>query len=258
MSRRIQEVDSVRKALLALSAGAVLMACQQQSAQQQEREPLKLETEDQKVAYSLGANTGERLTASLAEIEKLGVPLDKEIVARGFEDAFTDEVQLQREEMQQMLMSFSQKAQQLAMANQQQEAEENLATGEAFLAENAKKEGVIVLDSGLQYKVVSAGGEGGSKPALSDRVVVHYAGRLIDGTEFDSSYHRGEPAQFGVGQVIQGWTEALQLMQKGDKWQLYIPAELAYGDTSNGRIPANSVLIFDVELLDILPVTKKD
>ncbi len=122
--------------------------------------------------------------------------------------------------------------------------------GEAFLAANAKKDGVITTASGLEYKVIKSGT--GASPKLDDKVKVHYHGTLIDGTVFDSSVQRGEPIVFPVGAVIPGWVEALQLMKVGEKWQLFIPAKLAYGDQSpSPLIPANSVLIFEVELLDI-------
>jgi FKBP-type peptidyl-prolyl cis-trans isomerase FkpA len=133
----------------------------------------------------------------------------------------------------------------------QSAAKENDAyvLGTAFLAENALKENVIVTDSGLQYKVIRQGE--GSKPSARDRVTVHYKGTLIDGTEFDSSYSRGEPSSFPLNRVIPGWTEGLQLMKTGAKYRFYIPSELAYGARTNGKIKANSTLIFDVELIEI-------
>ncbi len=124
--------------------------------------------------------------------------------------------------------------------------------GEAFLAENGKKDGVKTLPSGLQYRVLKAGD--GRQPTKADQVVVHYKGTLIDGREFDSSYKRGEPAKFGVTQVIKGWTEALQLMKEGSKWMLYIPWQLAYGDKGTGKfIGPNETLIFEVELIAVMP-----
>ena len=123
--------------------------------------------------------------------------------------------------------------------------------GLAFLAENAKKEGVMTTPSGLQYKVLKPG-SGKVHPRATDSVRVHYHGTLIDGTVFDSSYDRGQPAEFPVGGVIAGWTEALQLMSAGSKWRLYVPSELAYGAQGVGSIPPHSVLVFDVELLDVL------
>jgi len=140
------------------------------------------------------------------------------------------------------------------MKKQQAKATEasdtNKQVGQKFLAANKAKEGVVTLPSGLQYKIIKQGD--GPKPTASDTVVTNYRGTLIDGTEFDSSYKRGEPATFPVGQVIKGWTEALQLMPVGSKWQLYIPSDLAYGERSpGGEIGPNSTLIFDIELLSI-------
>ncbi len=133
----------------------------------------------------------------------------------------------------------------------------NKTEGEAFLAANKSKDGVVTLPSGLQYKILTAGT--GPKPTASDSVVCNYRGTLINGTEFDSSYKRGQPATFGVGQVIKGWTEALQLMPVGSKWQLFIPSSLAYGERGAGaEIGPNATLIFEVELLSIQDKTKDD
>ena len=130
-------------------------------------------------------------------------------------------------------------------------AERQKAAGQAFLSENASKEGVVSLPSGLQYKVLKAGK--GAKPGPDDKVRCHYEGSLIDGTVFDSSVKRGEPAEFGVNQVIQGWVEALQLMEEGAKWRLFIPSELAYGERGAGAsVPPHATLVFDVELLKVL------
>ncbi len=129
-------------------------------------------------------------------------------------------------------------------------AQENKAKADAFLAENAKKDGVVALPSGLQYEVLVEGN--GPKPTANDRVEVHYHGTLLDGTVFDSSVDRGEPATFGVSQVIKGWTEALQLMPQGSKWKLYIPADLAYGSRGSGKIGPMEMLIFEVELIKIV------
>jgi FKBP-type peptidyl-prolyl cis-trans isomerase FklB len=135
-------------------------------------------------------------------------------------------------------------------AQAQLQAEAAAAAGIAFLAENAKKDGVTLLASGLQYEVLIAGE--GAKPSADDNVRTHYHGTLIDGSVFDSSYERGEPAEFPVGGVIAGWVEALQLMNTGSKWRLTVPSELAYGGQAAGSIPPHSVLVFDVELLAIL------
>ena len=146
------------------------------------------------------------------------------------------------------------------MTSRQAEADaqalENLEAGLSFLEENAQREGVEVLPSGLQYEVLEPGE--GDKPGATDTVTTHYEGRLIDGTVFDSSYERGEPASFPLNRVIAGWTEALQLMPTGAKWRLYVPASLAYGDRGAGQIPPNSTLIFDVELLSVEPSAAAD
>ena len=129
---------------------------------------------------------------------------------------------------------------------------ENLAESEAFLAENAENSGVTVLASGLQYEIIQSGPTGGESPTSSNSVLAHYHGTLPDGTVFDSSVDRGEPATFGVSQVISGWTEALQLMKVGDKWRLFIPPDMAYGEASpTPAIPPNSALVFEVELLEV-------
>lgn len=138
----------------------------------------------------------------------------------------------------------------IMQAEAQAKADAAATEGRSFLAENAKREGIAVLESGLQYEVLQAGE--GAKPSRESTVRTHYHGTLIDGTVFDSSYDRGQPAEFPVGGVIAGWTEALQLMATGSKWRLYVPSELAYGGQAVGSIPAHSVLVFDVELLDIL------
>jgi FKBP-type peptidyl-prolyl cis-trans isomerase FklB len=142
-----------------------------------------------------------------------------------------------------------------AVQDQKRKVEEEkiLAQGKTFLAENRKKEGVKTLPSGLQYRIVAEGS--GKTPKSTDTVTVHYRGTLIDGTEFDNSYSRGKPATFGVGRVIAGWTEALQLMKEGARWQLFIPPDLAYGEKGAGsKIPPNSTLIFEVELISVEPI----
>jgi FKBP-type peptidyl-prolyl cis-trans isomerase len=152
--------------------------------------------------------------------------------------------------MQETVQEFQAMAQQKQMEAQSQKASENKAAGEAFLAENKTQKGVITLDSGLQYKVITPGA--GDSPDINDKVKCHYRGSLINGREFDSSYKRNEPAVFPVNGVIKGWTEALQLMKVGAKWMLYVPSDLAYGDQGAGNvIEPGSTLIFEVELLEI-------
>ena len=205
-----------------------------------------ISTDAQRMGYSLGASMGRQFRN-----DKLQV--DADALARGVREGFTaDKLALTDEEvtagMQQLQKSHSERMQ----AEQKAAADKNLAEGEAFLKDNAAKEGVVTTESGLQYKIVTAGE--GPKPGAEDVVKVHYRGTLIDGTEFDSSYKRGEPVTFPVGGVIPGWVEALQLMPVGSKWELYIPSGLAYGPGGAGnQIGPNSALKFEVELLSIEP-----
>jgi FKBP-type peptidyl-prolyl cis-trans isomerase len=163
-------------------------------------------------------------------------------------DAVAGNVQMSDEDMFAAIQLFQQQ-----MAEQQQAAlAASTAASVDFLSANSAKEGVVTLESGLQYMVLKSGPDGSASPTVSDSVLAHYHGTLIDGTVFDSSVDRGEPAQFGLSQVISGWTEGLQLMSVGDKWRLFIPAAMAYGEASpTPAIPPNSALIFDVELLEI-------
>jgi len=197
----------------------------------------------QRASYSIGANIG-------GNFKKQELDLDPKALAAGIADAFAGKTQLTDAEMRETLNEFQKKAMSKMEAKQKVDGEKNVKDGEAFLAANAKKEGVKTLPSGLQYKVIKSGT--GKMPKATDTVKVHYHGTLIDGTVFDSSVERGEPATFPVNGVIPGWVEALQLMKEGDKWQLVIPAKLAYGERgAGGKIGPNSVLIFDVELLSI-------
>ena len=203
------------------------------------------------LSYMLGYDVGKRL----AEME---IELDNDRFLAAIKDAMSgQESALSDERLAEIRQQFNARQQEL-MAQKQEErrkelaaaAETNKQQGEAFLAENAKKEGVVVTESGLQYEVVEAGD--GERPAAEDTVTVHYEGRLIDGTVFDSSHQRGEPATFALNRVIPGWTEGLQLMPAGSKYRFYIPSDLAYGGRSMGdTIGPNSTLIFDVELMGI-------
>jgi len=203
-----------------------------------------LKTDKEKASYAVGAQMG-------AEMRHYRMDLDPDVVAKGFKDAYSGGQLLLNESQLAEIMNGVSKTMASRSAQVMKEDEErNKQEGEAFLAQNAKKQGVITLASGLQYKILKAGT--GPTPRLTDTVVVNYRGTFIDGSEFDSSYRRGEPAVFRVNAVIKGWTEALQMMHVGAKWELYIPPRLAYGE--RGAPPAiepNSTLIFEVELLAI-------
>jgi FKBP-type peptidyl-prolyl cis-trans isomerase len=203
-----------------------------------------LKTAQDKQSYALGMNIG-------MGMHRQGLEVNPDLVTRGFKDAFAggktalteDEARAALTELQaEMKKKMQDKAQTTGAANKKE--------GDAFLAANKGKEGVVTLPSGLQYKILKEGT--GPKPTASDTVVCNYKGTLIDGKEFDSSYKRGEPATFPVGGVIKGWTEALQLMPVGSKWQLFIPADLGYGDRGAGAdIGPGATLIFEVELMSI-------
>jgi FKBP-type peptidyl-prolyl cis-trans isomerase FklB len=196
-----------------------------------------------RVSYCIGVNIG-------SDMKRQGIEIDPKAMAAGLTEAFAGKPSLTEDEIRETLTKFSNEMREKMTAKQKVDGDKNTKLGEAFLAENAKKEGVKVLASGLQYKVIKSGT--GKTPKLTDQVKTHYHGTLIDGSVFDSSVQRGEPAQFGVNQVIAGWTEALQLMKEGDKWQLYIPAKLAYGERApSPKIGANSTLIFDIELISV-------
>lgn len=210
-------------------------------------EKSELTTPQQRTSYSLGANIGGNLKRQVADLD-----LDAKMLAAGVADALAGKSALSEAEIEEALGAFQKEMQDKAQARQKAEGEANARKGEAFLAANAKKDGVKTTASGLQYKVLKAGT--GKSPKATDVVKVHYHGTLIDGTVFDSSVQRGEPVSFPVEGVIPGWVEALQLMKEGGKWQLVIPAKLAYGEQgAGGPIGPNSTLIFDVELLAIEP-----
>ena len=205
---------------------------------------ITLDTPMSRISYTIGVNIGQDFKAQKMEV-------DAEILLMGLKDSLTGkELRLTDEEMVSEIQTFQQEMQNKMAAEMEGVAAKNQADGEAFLAENAKQEGVKVTESGLQYKVLEPGE--GVSPGASDVATVHYRGTLIDGTQFDSSYDRGQPATFPVGGVIAGWTEALQLMKPGAKWQLTIPAELAYGERGAGQdIGPNATLLFDVELISV-------
>jgi len=218
-----------------LGTSAPLMAEEEAAAQ--------FENEQAKVSYAFGVMFGQRMRNDLGEID-----LDQ--FANGMKSAFNDEPQLlSDDEIAKILSEYQREMQQKQISNLQKLSEENKKAGETFLAENKNKEGVVTLESGLQYKKLTEGK--GPQPSEADTVTVHYTGSLINGEVFDSSVERGQPATFPLNGVIAGWTEGLQLMPTGSKWRLFIPADLAYGSSGNRSIGPNETLIFDVELLEI-------
>ncbi len=223
----------------------IIFLASQVSAQESQT----LKSQKEKISYIIGMDIG-------SNFKRQSIDIDPDILARGIKDALSGaKPQLSDQETQEVMTSFRKE-----MSAKQEEfrktvGEKNKKEGEQFLAQNKSKEGVQTLPSGLQYKVITPGK--GKKPQLTDTVTAHYRGTLVDGTEFDSSYRRGQPANFPVSGVIRGWTEALQLMEEGAKWQLFIPANLAYGERGAGQpgagqvIGPNAVLIFEVELISI-------
>ncbi len=205
---------------------------------------MKLDTPKNRISYTIGVNIGKDFKGQEIEVET-------DLLMMGLRDSLEGkELKLTDEEMVTEIQAFQQKMQAKMAAEMEAAAGKNQAEGEAFLAENAKQEGVVVTESGLQYKVIEAGD--GESPGPADVATVHYKGTLINGTQFDSSYDRGQPATFPVGGVIPGWTEALQLMKPGAKWQLVIPSDLAYGERGAGQdIGPNATLLFDVELISV-------
>lgn len=198
----------------------------------------ELVTEHQKASYGLGVLMASNLKNQGSD------SIDVNILTEAMRDILTDgKVQMDEQEAMGIVQPYMTRA-------MEQRTEKMKAKGRDFLAENKSKEGVKTTESGLQYRVINSGA--GKMPTADQSVTVHYTGKLIDGTVFDSSVERGEPATFGVSQVIDGWTEALQLMKEGDKWELFIPSELAYGERgAGGRIPPYSTLIFEVELIKV-------
>ena len=218
--------------------GIVLLASQVNAADK------ALESKKDKISYIIGYDIG-------SNFKKQAVDVDPDIIVRGMKDALKgDKGVLSDEEVKEIMTAFNKELMEKRAEEAKVTGEKNKKEGDAFLAENMKKDGVKTLPSGLQYKVITEGT--GKSPKATDTVTVNYRGTLIDGTEFDSSYKRGQPTSFPVNGVIKGWTEALQLMKEGGKWQLFIPSSLAYGDRAVGNaIGPNATLIFDVELMSI-------
>jgi len=237
---------TIKLSLIAASVLA-LTACNQEA--KKEQADVKLDTVAQQQAYGIGASVGNFLNKDLADKKEIGIELDQALLMRGFEDALAGNAKIDEEKIREVLTALDESVRTKQEEKAKVESEKSKAEGEKYLADNAKKEGVMVTESGLQYEVMSEGE--GAKPVATDVVKVHYKGTLLDGTEFDSSYSRNEPTTFPLNRVIPGWTEGLQLMPVGSKYKFTIPSDLAYGDRDLGKIPANSTLIFEVELLKI-------
>lgn len=205
----------------------------------------KFKTDQEKIGYAIGMNIGTNMMQQKVDVDADQLAAGLKAVLKGEKTVLT------QEEMGQVLTAYQQEMQMKQMAEMAAEAAKNEKQSQDYLENNGKQDGVIILESGLQYKIINAGT--GVSPKADSKVEVHYRGSLLDGTEFDSSYKRGEPASFPVNGVIPGWTEALQLMKEGAKWQLVIPSELAYAERgAPPMIPPNATLIFDVELLKVL------
>lgn len=234
------------KLMAALFFAAALVACQSGG---DDLKNVKLETTQQKFSYGMGLQIGKMA-------KQQNIELDLAAYRAGLTDGLADAEQRVTQEELQVAFTEQQKAvAEQQKAKREQAGSKNIEEGKKFLAENAQKEGVKTTASGLQYKVIKEGE--GAKAKLSDIVKVHYKGTLINGEEFDSSHKRNKPVEFPLEGVIKGWQEGLQLMNKGAKYELYIPEELAYGAGGAGKIGPNSTLIFEVELLDITPAPAK-
>ncbi len=228
------------KQLISSLAGVTLMAIAVNA-----QEKIDLKDPKQRSSYAIGVDIG-------SNMKRQELDIDAKALAAGLTEAFAGKPQMADAEIKQAITEL--RAQMMAKAETRDKTagEKNVKDGETYLVANAKKEGVKTTASGLQYKVIKSGDGKGKTPKATDTVKVHYHGTLIDGSVFDSSVERGEPAEFPVNGVISGWTEALQLMKEGDKWQVYLPSKLAYGPQSpSPKIGPNSTLIFDVELLQV-------
>jgi FKBP-type peptidyl-prolyl cis-trans isomerase len=234
----------IRSAIIAMACFGLfsVQACSQSS---EKGAPMELKTQKDKASYSIGVSIGKNLKDQKVEIQT-------DILVKGLLDAYTGaKTQLTEKEMGDVLTQFQQEIMAKAQEEAAKKGGENKSKGEKFLADNKNKPGVKTTPSGLQYTVISEGT--GPKPTASSTVKVHYTGKLIDGTTFDSSVDRGEPIEFPLNGVIKGWTEGVQLMSKGSKYKFFIPSDLAYGDRGAGNaIGPNETLVFEVELLDIV------
>ena len=252
-------MKSVLKVTLLAATVMLAVGCQKEEPQAEAPQTEQVQAEasqvtsfksdDDKAAYAIGVSFANYLSTSIDKPSELGINLDKDIVLKGIEDVFAGNSELNEEETRAALESLDKRVAETMQAQAVEKAAAAMKVGSDFRSEFAKEEGVSQTESGLLYQVLSSAE--GESPKDSDTVQVHYKGTLIDGTQFDSSYDRGEPATFPLNRVIPGWTEGVQLMQVGSKYKFVIPPELAYGEQDTPTIPANSTLVFEVELLKI-------
>lgn len=244
---------------VSLLAATVMLAagCQKDEAPQAEATPaaeeqaqaVTFKTDDDKAAYAIGVSFANYLNTSLDKPREIGIELDKDLVLQGIEHVFAGKAELTEEETRTALEDLDKRVAETMQAQAAEKATANKEAGDKFRSEFEQQEGVTKTESGLLYQVITPAD--GEKPKDTDTVQVHYKGTLTDGTQFDSSYDRGEPATFPLNRVIPGWTEGVQLMPVGSKFKFVIPPELAYGEQDTPTIPANSTLVFEVELLKI-------
>ncbi|GAL29839.1 FKBP-type peptidyl-prolyl cis-trans isomerase [Vibrio maritimus] len=221
----------------------------QEQVQAETGKAVHFKTEDDKAAYAIGVSFANYLSTSIEKPAEFGIELKKELVLKGIEQAFAGNAELSEDEIRAALEGLDKRVAETMQKQAEEKAAAAMKAGDDFRTEFAKQEGVTATESGLLYQVETEGT--GDKPKETDTVQVHYKGTLIDGTQFDSSYDRGEPATFPLNRVIPGWTEGVQLMTVGSKYKFVIPPELAYGEQDTPTIPANSTLVFEVELLKI-------
>jgi FKBP-type peptidyl-prolyl cis-trans isomerase FkpA len=246
----------MKKATITILTASILIlcACQPLPVDPMKVEILALDTEQQKQSYAMGASVGQIIENKMASQKDLGIKYDQNLLVKGFIAALQGQSQLDKNEIRSISRAVETLVREKQVELKAQMGDENKTKGLEFLAHNAKRAGIIVTDSGLQYEVLKNGE--GSKPKATDTVKVNYLGTLLDGTEFDSSYARNKPASFPLNRVIKGWTEGVQLMGVGAKYKFYVPSNLAYGARSTGKIASYSTLIFEVELLDVIETGK--
>jgi len=235
---------------LLIASALTLSACQPQTVEFMKVETVVLDTEQQKQSYAMGASIGQIIESKIANQKEAGVEYNRYLLVKGFIAALQGQSQLDKDEIQSINRAVEGFVREKKVELKALIGNENKVLGLEFLTNNAKRAGIIVTDSGLQYEVLK--NSEGSKPKATDTVKVNYLGTLLDGTEFDSSYSRNKPASFPLNRVIKGWTEGVQLMNVGAKYKFYVPSDLAYGARSTGKITSHSTLIFEVELLQII------